>query len=61
MKRFFHIICCAAGAGMMGCFVSRLDTVEGCVCFAIGSALLVGSIILASKKDEEDKTDKEEQ
>ena len=55
MKKVFHIICCAAGAGMIGFFANRLDTVAGCVFFTLGVVLLVGSIILVSKQDKENK------
>lgn len=55
MKKVFQVICCAAGAGMIGFFANQLNTVVGCVFFTLGVALLVGSIILVSKKDKEDK------
>jgi len=55
MKKFFHIICCAAGAGMIGFFANQLNTVIGCVFFTLGVALLVSSIILASKQDKDNK------
>ncbi len=55
MKKFFYIICCAAGAGMIGFFANQLNTVVGCVFFTLGVALLVGSIILLSKQDKENK------
>ncbi len=55
MKKFFHIICCAAGAGMIGFFANQLNTVVGCVFFTLGVALLVGSIILATKQDKDNK------
>ena len=55
IKKLFQVICCAAGARMIGFFVNQLNTVVGCVFFTLGVALLVGSIILVSKKDKEDK------
>ncbi len=55
MKKAFHVICCAAGAGMIGFFANQLNTVVGCVFFTLGVALLVGSIILVSKQDKENK------
>ena len=55
MKKVFQVICCAAGAGMIGFFANQLNNVVGCVFFTLGVALLVGSIILVSKKDKEDK------
>ena len=51
MKKVFQVICCAAGAGMIGFFANQLNTVIGCVFFTIGVVLLVSSIILVSKKD----------
>lgn len=55
MRKFFQVICCAVGAGMIGFFANQLNTVVGCVCFTLGVALLAGSIILVSKKDKENK------
>ena len=55
IKKVFQVICCAVGAGMIGFFANQLNTVVGCVVFTLGVALLVGSIILVSKKDKEDK------
>ena len=54
MKKAFHVICCAAGSGMIGFFANQLDTVVGCVCFTLGIAMLVASIIIISKKDKQD-------
>ncbi|MBQ4649988.1 MAG: hypothetical protein IJB73_04730 [Firmicutes bacterium] len=53
MKKVFQVICCAAGAGMIGFFADQLNTVTGCVFFTIGVVLLVSSIILVSKQDED--------
>ena len=55
MKKAFQVICCAAGAGMIGFFANQLNTVVGCVFFTFGVALLVGSIVLVSKQDKDDK------
>ncbi|MBR6796705.1 MAG: hypothetical protein IKM53_05080 [Clostridia bacterium] len=55
MKKAFLVICCAAGGGMIGFFANQLNTVVGCVFFALGVALLVGSIILVSGQDKENK------
>ena len=55
MKKVFQVICCAAGGGMIGFFANQLNTVIGCAFFTLGVALLVGSIILMSKQDKEDK------
>ena len=54
IKKLFQVICCAAGAGMIGFFAHQLNTVVGFVFFTLGVALLVGSIILVSKKDKAD-------
>ena len=53
MKKVFQVICCAVGAGMIGFFANRLNTMLGCVFFTLGIALLVSSIILISKQDKE--------
>ena len=55
MKKAFYVICCAAGAGMIGIFANQLNRVVGCVFFTLGVALLVGSIMLVSKQDKENK------
>ena len=55
MKKSFQVICCAVGGGMVGFFANQLNTVVGCVFFTLGVALLVGSIILVSKQDKENK------
>ena len=36
MKKVFQVICCAAGAGMIGFFANQLNTVVGCVFFTLG-------------------------
>ena len=54
MKKVFQVICCVAGAGMIGFFANQLNTVIGCVFFTLGVALLVASIVIISKKDNED-------
>jgi len=55
MKKILQGICCAVGGGMIGFFANRLDTVIGSVCFTLGVILLVGSIFLVSKQDQEKK------
>ena len=55
MKKVFNFICCATGAGMIGFFANQLNTLVGCVFFTLGVVLLVGSIILVSKEDKENK------
>jgi hypothetical protein len=55
MKKVFHVICCAAGAGMIGFFANQLNTVLGCVFFTLGIVLLVGSIVLVCEKEKENK------
>ena len=51
MKKAFQVICCAAGAGMIGFFANQLNTVLGGVCFSLGVILLVASIVIISKND----------
>ena len=55
MKNVLQVICCALGSGMIGFFANQLNTVVGCVFFTLGIVLLVGSIVLVSKQDKEDK------
>ena len=55
MKKVLQVICCAAGAGMIGFFANQLNTVIGCVFFTLGVVLLVGSIIPVSKQDKDNK------
>ena len=51
MKKIIQIIGCAAGGGMIGFFANQLNTIIGSICFTLGVALLVGSIVLVSKSD----------
>ena len=51
MKKGPQVICCAAGAGMIGFFANQLNTVIGCVFFTLGVVLLVESIILFSQQN----------
>ena len=51
MKKIIQIIGCAAGGGMIGFFANQLNTIVGSICFTLGVALLVGSIVLVSKSD----------
>ena len=53
MKKIIQMVCCAAGSGMIGFFANQLNTGVGSLCFTIGVVLLVISIILISKKDNE--------
>ena len=55
MKNVLQVICCAVGSGMIGFFANQLNTVIGCVFFALGVVLLVCSIILFSKQDKDNK------
>ena len=55
MKKVLQVICCALGSGMIGFFANQLNTVVGCVFFTLGIVLLVGSIVLLSKQDKEEK------
>ena len=54
MKKVLQVICCALGSGMIGFFANQLNTGVGCACFALGVALLVASIVIISKKDNEE-------
>ena len=54
MKKMIQIISCAAGSGMIGFFANQLNTGVGSACFALGFALLVASIVIISKKDNEE-------
>ena len=54
MKKALQVICCAVGSGMIGFFANQLNTVIGCVCFTLGIAMLVTSIIIISQKDNTD-------
>ena len=54
MKKVLQVICCALGSGMIGFFANHLNTVVGGACFALGGALLVASIVIISKKDNEE-------
>ena len=54
MKKLLQVICCAAGGGMIGFFANQLNTAAGSICFALGVTVLVASIIMICKKDNED-------
>ena len=54
MKKVLQVICCALGSGMIGFFANQLNTVIGSVCFTLGVVLLVASIVIISKKDNEE-------
>jgi len=55
MKKYIQIACCALGSGMIGFFANQLNTVIGSVSFTFGVVMLVISIILVTKKDEDNK------
>ncbi len=55
MKKIIQIACCALGSGMIGFFANQLNTVIGCIFFTLGVVLLVGSIVLVSKQDKDNK------
>ena len=55
MKKFLQVICCAVGSGTIGFFANQLNTVIGAVCFTVGVAMLVASIVLITKSDKENK------
>ena len=54
MKKILQVICCALGSGMIGFFANQLNTGIGSVCFTLGVVLLVASIVIISKKDNEE-------
>ena len=54
MRKVFQVICCAVGSGMIGFFANQLNSVIGSVCFTLGVALLVASIVIISKKDNQE-------
>ena len=54
MKKVLQVICCALGSGMIGFFANQLNMVIGSVCFTLGVVLLVASIVIISKKDNEE-------
>ena len=54
MRKVFQVICCAVGSGMIGFFANQLNSVIGSVCFTLGVALLVASIVTISKKDNQE-------
>ena len=45
MKKVFQVICCAAGAGMIGFFANQLNTVVGCVFFTLGVLAIPFNIV----------------
>ena len=54
MKKIFQILCCALGSGLIGFFANQLNTVVGCIFFTLGVALLVASVVIISKEDDND-------
>ncbi len=46
MKKVLQIVLAAGGGVMIGIFSNQLDTVIGCVCFAVGIVLLTVSITM---------------
>ncbi len=55
MKKVLQVICCAVGSGMIGYFANQLNTIVGSVCFTLGVAMLVASIVLITKSDKDNK------
>ena len=55
MKKIIQIACCALGSGMIGFFANQLNTIVGSVCFTLGVAMLVASIVLITKSDKDNK------
>ena len=54
MKKISQILCCALGSGLIGFFANQLNTVVGCIFFTLGVALLVASVVIISKEDDND-------
>lgn len=54
MRKTLYVICCAGGSFLIGFFANKLDTVYGCVLFALGVALLTGSIVRISKEGKDE-------
>ena len=55
MKKILQIACCALGSGMIGYFANQLDRIPGVICFTLGVALLVGSIAVIAKENNNQK------
>ena len=53
-KKLLYSILCALGSGTIGFFANQLNTIVGSMCFAVGVALLVASIVIISKNDSKD-------
>ena len=51
IKKICRVGGCALGGGMIGFFANQLDTVWVIVLFALGVAMLVGSIVEITKQD----------
>ena len=51
MKKIAPTVCCALGSGMIGYFADQLNTIAGSVCFSLGIAMLVGSILIRHNKE----------
>ena len=46
MKKILQIVLAAGGGVMIGAFANQLDTIIGCVCFAIGIVILIVSVTM---------------
>lgn len=46
MKKILQITLAAGGGIMIGIFANQLDTIMGCICFAIGVVILTISIAM---------------
>ncbi len=53
MKKTFKYICLILGSGMVGGFANRLNTVWGCIFFALGIALAVGAMAFLSENQDD--------
>ena len=53
MKKTLQMTGCALGSGMIGYFANQLTGALGSTLFALGIALLVGSIVAMSHQENE--------
>ena len=48
MKKVLQIFLAAVGGLMTGAFSNQLDTIIGCICFAVGILMLTTSITMTT-------------
>lgn len=51
MKKVFLMVFCAVGGVLIGAFANRLNTIAGCICFALGVVFLTASIAITSSSN----------